>query len=388
MKRVILIFIIISGSLLAWENDNLGRNLSLELSGGLQFWSDHLNVRNIQLSTIANLGPGWKFYQALRINENPNFITWQKNKKPFYDQISPLFDEIYLEYTGYSQSQNFRFDFSLKSGLIRYLRFPYYRPIDLYQRVTGLSDLRGAYPSCYHGDLLSCELKVFDNLFLHSSLINWHYLDGVHQGQAILEFYLGYHQKIGKVIINGRYGILQEEKYPVGYSDLGGQIYLGYDFKYFSSGILFSKIADEIRTGFNLKFEMHKFSQLFGAVRLDYTRAEQGFVLQLPLYDQVWQEQVDITDKKLVGTIYSEQVITFWGMGMMRNRYEHVVKRRGITSGKDLLIVKKHGPWYLSNESIFSTIYKISSWADFRSWDKQGQRPGQYSRKVVYQYYR
>ena len=127
-----------------------------------------------------------------------------------------------------------------------------------------------------------------------------------------------------------------------------------------------------------------------GRIRLDYTRAVEGFVMQIPFFKRnIGHLKTAVPENsELVGTIKAERVITFWRLGMMRNFYEHIIKKNGDTDSNDLIIRIVEKQMFLKSESIISEHTEFRNFDDFLKWDKTGRRPGQYSQEISYEFYK
>ncbi len=389
-KLIVLIFLVISFTLSGISTYNTGCNLlSSELNCGLHFWADHLIIRNIQLTSVYSVYPGFRIFGVLRANKEANFIIFEQNEKPIYNSTKFYADELFGEYACYHENQFGKFSGSIRVGLMRYLRFPYYKPLDLFTRVPSLSDMQAPISTGYYGELITLDFTAKYNLGAHISVINWDFLSNGNDGIDIIESYASYLYTWKNFVGETRAGILNQELDPVGQSALGYELYLGYDYKSYKIGIMFENIDGKIHTGFHLGFAPNPVTKALGKVRLDYTRAHEGFVMQLPLFDFDLgnSSEKKCENGKLVGKIYAEQLTTFWRMGLMRNNYEHIIRKVGRTKGDDLIVKKIKRPWYLSNESIVSPFTQFESALDLLEWDRQGYRPGQYSRPIIYEFY-
>ena len=311
-----------------------------------------------------------------------------RDSETIYEKIEPNFDELYLEFLGFHYSKYGKISGSLKLGKIRYLRFPYYDNIAKLDQVPGLSDMRNGNMSGYYGELLCLEYLSEFGLGYHSFMIHWDLYERT--GFDVIENYLFFKKKMGNMEFETRAGYLQTREEPVGISDLGFSAYLGSLWKGYKIGVYFEDIGDVIFTGFSISFAPSRVTKLLGKVRLDYTRADEGFSMQIPF---VKKEFGSLTkeipeNSKLVGTIKAERVITFWRAGMMRNFYEHIISRSGDTDSTDLIVRINEKPVRLDNESIVSPIHKFNDFQDFIDWNSKGYRLGQYSQNVIYEFYR
>ena len=396
MKKVIIIisFIAIAGSLLSDVSSNFWFPKIGKLSGqsnasiGFHFWNDHLYLRNLQLRTFFYLYPGIRFNSGIRSNKKMNVIEIYKDSHPVYNKIEPNIDELYLEFMGFNYNKFGVISASLKLGKIRYLRFPYYDNIANLDQVPGLTDLRKGDMSGYYGELLCLDYLSDYGLGYHSSLIHWDLYERT--GFDVIENYLFLRQYIGILVFETRAGYLQTREEPVGISSTGFSIYLGGVWKDYNVGMYYENNGNDVYTGFSISFAPSKVTSLLGAVKLDYTRADEGFSMQIPFFKKNYGCLTkDIPENsELVGTITVERVITFWRAGMMRNFYEHIILKNGDTDSSDLYIRIVEKPVRLDNESIISPVYKFNSIQSLKDWNRSGYRLGQYSQDVIYEFYR
>ncbi len=392
--KIIILFIAIAGSLLSDVSSNFWFPKVGKLSGqteaslGFHFWNDHLYVRNLQLRTYSYLYPGIRINSVIRSNLKENLIKMHQDSETIYEKMEPNFDELYLELFGFHYSRYGKISGSLKLGKIRYLRFPYYDNIAKLDQVPGLTDMRGGGMSGYYGELLCLEYFSDFGLGYHSSLIHWDLYERT--GFDVIENYLFFKRELAMIEFETRMGYLQTREEPVGITDLGFSAYLGGLWRGYRAGIYFESFGDVIFTGFSISFAPSSVTELLGKVRLDYTRADEGFSMQIPF---VKKEFGNITkdipvNAELVGTIKAERVITFWRAGMMRNFYEHIISKNGDTDSTDLIVRINEKPVRLENESIVSPIYEFNDFQDFIDWNSRGYRLGQYSQNVIYEFYR
>jgi len=359
-----------------------------EASIGFHFWNDHLHLRNLQYRFFSYLYPGIRFNSVIRSNKEMNVIEIYKDSKPVYNKIEPNLDELYLELLGFNYNKFGTISGSLKLGKIRYLRFPYYDNISILDQVPGLTDMRDGDMSGYYGELLCLDYFSNYGFGYHSSVIHWDLFE--RNGFDILENYLFFRKNFSFLEFESRVGYLQTRQEPVGVSATGYSAYLGAVWKDYHVGIYYENIDDKIYTGFGISFAPSKVTSILGAVKLDYTRADEGFSMQIPaikynfgiLTDNVPEHAV------LVGTIQAERVITFWRAGMMRNFYEHIISKTGDTYSDDLIVRINEKPMRLDNESIISPVYEFDSIQSLKEWNSSGMRFGQYSQDVVYEFYR
>ncbi len=359
-----------------------------ETSIGFHFWDDHLYIRNLQLRTYSYLYPGIRINSIIRSNKKQNLIEMYRNSATIYEKIEPNIDELYLEFLGFNYNKFGVISVSLKLGKMRYLRFPYFDNIAKFDQVPGLTDLREGDMSGYYGELLCLEYLSKLGIGYHLSLIHWDLFE--RSGFDVLENYLFFKRDFGMLEFETRVGTLQTREEPVGISDLGFNAYLGCLWKSYKTGIYLENIGDKIFTGFSISFAPSKVAEILGKVKLDYTRADEGFSMQIPFFKQEFGSLVkDVPENAdLVGTITAERVITFWRAGMMRNFYEHIISKSGDTDSSDLYIRIVEKPVRLENESIISPVHKFNSIQSLKDWNSTGYRLGQYSQDVIYEFYR
>ena len=396
MKKVIIIilFVTISGSLLSDVSTNfwfpkIGKfSGQTEASICFHFWNDHLYIRNLQVRTYSYIYPGIRINSVIRANKKENLIEMYGDSETIYEKIEPNFDELYLELFGFHYNRFGKLSGSLRIGKIRYLRFPYYDNIAKLDQVPGLTDIRYGEMSGYYGELLCLDYLSEFGFGCHSSLIHWDLYERT--GFHFIESYLFFKRELGIMEFETRAGYLQTREEPVGISDLGFSAYLGGLWKGYRAGIYFENIGDVIFTGFSISFAPSRVTELLGKVRLDYTRADQGIVMQTPFFKKEFaglKKEVP-ENSELVGTITAERVITFWRAGMMRNFYEHIISKKGDTDSNDLIVRINEKLERLDIESIVSPYHEFKNLQDFIEWNSQGYRLGQYSQNVIYEFYR
>lgn len=359
-----------------------------EAAIGFHFWDDHIYIRNLQLRTYSYLYPGIRFNSVIRSNKKLNLIEMYRDSATIYEKIAPNFDELYLEFLGFNYNKFRTISASLKLGKIRYLRFPYFDNTAKMDQVSGLTDLRDGDMSGYYGELLCLEYLSKPGFGYHLSLIHWDMYE--RNGFDVLENYLFFKSNYRILDFETRGGILQTREEPVGISDLGFNVYLGCLWNGYRTGIYLENIGDKVFTGFSISFASSIVTEILGKVKLDYTRADEGFSMQVPFFKQEFGSLVKTVPEnaELVGTISAERVITFWRAGMMRNFYEHIISKTGDTDSDDLSVRIVEKPMRLDNESIVSPIHKFDSIGSIKKWNSSGMRFGQYSQDVIYEFYR
>jgi hypothetical protein len=362
----------------------------LESSLGLHFWQDHFFLRNLQVRGLFYLCNGIRINYVLRGNREINQIELKKNRKPLYEALNPVIDEGYLEMMGFFSHSGLLLSSSLRTGKIRYLRFPCYGLSARMDQVPGMADIRNDYEaSGYEGFLLVNDL-IWNNLFgWHSTLFAQNY--GLDQIAALENYaFVTYDYSWFQAELRGGWLVKRNhdsDKVPLdsdfGYSLMAGLCLHGYDLN-----LYWEKVADIIYTGLSIRFASSPFTRFAGKVRLDYNRACEGLVMQYPVfYTDLNLATASPAGKIKVGEIVAERSITFWRIGMQRNFYEHIISQNGITNPRETEVVITKKPMLLGIESIVSPVYKFRQLSDIRQWDSAGIRPGQLTRKVVYEFY-
>lgn len=392
MKFVIALLIILSFHSLSaelWLPCPAANSGHYEFSAGLHFWKDHLYLRNLQLRSLYHIAPGIRVNTILRSNDEINQVEFSKDSSPIFNKFKPVIDESYLELFGFWNEKEHQIATSLKLGISRYLRFPYYGLISRMDQVAGMADIRSDHTEAgYRGALLNLDYKAGFAGF-HNTL---YYDINSGTGHSLEYFFLLEYEnnwfvaeaRTGRLIIREHKSdnILTESGY--GYNLMAGLKFNGYDIC-----LLWEEVDGVKYTGLSIKFASSIFTRFAGKVRLDYNRACEGFVFQYPvIYNDFGFEEIDeIKGMKKVGEIKAERAITFWRIGMQRNFYEHMISKWGITNSQKTKVVVKTEPMLLGIESIVSPVCKFSSINDLKSWDSNGIRPGQLTQKVTYEFY-
>ena len=361
----------------------------IEFSAGAHFWKDHLFVRNLQLRGLYYLYPGIRINGVLRGNDQINQFELTKDSKPEYYPLKPGIDELNLELLTFGNSPYGNFANSVRLGIMRYLRFPWYGKIGRMDHVVGMADIRNHYTyTGYRGLLWQFDYSK-DLLGFHNTT---YYEVNDLNPIKLLECYLYCRYENTWLAVEARAGRLVKRDHKSDNlpddSDFGGNVMLGLKLEGYEASIFWEKVAGKIYTGLSIKFASSLFSRTAGKLRLDYNRACEGFVIQYPLFykDINLSEQLP-AGKEKVGQIVTERVITFWRIGMQRNFYEHIINREGITDYLLCEVVIKKEPMLLGIESIISPVYKFEKLSDIRKWDSKGIRPGQFTQIVVYEFY-
>ena len=362
----------------------------LEFTVGTHFWKDHLYIRNLQLRGLFYIYPGIRLNGVLRGNDQVNQFEFTNASKPEYYPLKPGFDELNLELLTFGKNRDVSLANSIRLGIMRYLRFPWYGQTGRMDHVVGMADIRNSYTETgYRGILWQIDIAYKEFAGFHNTAY-YHQEDP--QPYKLLESYVycryednwfDLEARAGRLVIrdHGSDNLPDE-------SDWGCNIMLGARYKGYGASIFWEKVAGKIYTGLSIKFASSLFSRTAGKLRLDYNRACEGFVIQYPIFYQNINLPSKVpSDKVKVGQIIAERVITFWRIGMQRNFYEHIITREGITDPSIAEVVIKTEPMLLGIESIVSPVYKFEKLSDIVKWDSQGIRPGQFTQIVVYEFY-
>ncbi|MGM0508495.1 MAG: hypothetical protein ACQERZ_04950 [Fusobacteriota bacterium] len=384
-----------------WWFPYIGRlNGEWEMSTGVHFWSDHINLRNLQLRGNVDLFPGIRANTIIRSNKEFDSL----------ETFDPTFDQLNLEMYGFHYGDHGKLSLSLKIGKMRYLRFPYPDLISTFDHVPGTEDLRYEKTvTGYSGQMLTLDYKSDYGIGYHFTGINWDFIKkdyNSHRGNNIIENYLYYKKSYKNIDFEARAGHMQLRN-PVGGSrtgashqvGLGGpgySIYLGGSYKGYKVGGLYEDLYDEdlkehdIRTGIMVTFAFSKVTDILGSVRFDYTRTPEGFVNHIPLFKgkigSIKKSKPE--NGKLVGEIKAERMITYWQNGQGRNYYEHRISSWGDVSGKDTVVVMNEDTWYLGLESLVSPHTSFKTWDDLVEWEDHRQGPAQLVQPVIYKFYK
>ncbi|ADL13629.1 hypothetical protein [Acetohalobium arabaticum] len=402
---IMLLVIVSSGVSLAaqnqksgWWSPYIGRfNGQWDLSVGTHVWNDHLDLRNLQLRGNMDLAPGLRANMVLRSNEKFDTV----------DGFDPTFDELYLEKYGFHYGELGTLSASLKVGNMRYLRFPEPDLISLFDQVPGTEDLRfDDAETGYRGEMLTIEYDSKYGLGYHGTGINWDF-GSERSGSNLIENYVFYRDKLGKLDLEARAGELQlrhpggpvergGRPYHLGRSGPGYSLYLGGNWRGYKAGLLYESIEDEkyderdTRTGIMVRFAFSKITELLGKVRFDYTRSPEGFVAHIPLLKgrlgDIREEPPE--NAELVGEIKAERVTTYWQNGQSRNYYEHRLSHWGETGGQDTIVVAETKPWHLRVEALVSPHTSVTSWEEAKEWESDRQGPAQLTQLVTYKFYK
>lgn len=369
---------------------------SWEASVGLHFSGNHLYVRNSQLRINTNLWSGVRVVSVVRSNRE--FV----NTAPF----DPNFDELYMEGFGYHFTPAGRLSFSLKFGEMRYLRFPASDILSAFDQVPGVSDLNGASTlsgptrSAYDGLLLVVDFRSRWGLGYHGDVMQWMFHD--RRDLSSIENYAYYKTSVSaplgslralNVEFEARAGRLQIRPEPLGRHATGVNAYAGVEYKAYRVGAIYEKLnGQDHYFGVLVTLSPSAFSRFVGAVHADYTRAPEGFAVQVPvLAGTVGYGRRAPDAAQLIGETTAERTITFWQNSQARNFSEHMIGSRGADNAEDngtrLLIVIDEQPWYLKNEAVVGAALSARTWGDFADWNTTASRLGELGQPVTFRYY-
>jgi hypothetical protein len=260
----------------------------------------------------------------------------------------------------------------------------------MFDQVPGTDDLINHHETGYKGLLFTAEHFNNCGLGYHFTGINWQFCNRANSNINVIENYLFFRNNHHLIDFEARYGYLQLRPEPLGQSKLGFNIYLGLSIYGFKGGFLYESLQDEpTYTGVLVMFTPNIVNRTLGSVHFDYTRAPEGFVMQLPFWQGYWGIEKETPKNAIaVGEVKAERTITYWQNGQGRNFYEHIISTTGITSNQDLIIVAKEEPWYLKIESLVSPHNKFQTQADLNTWERGRQGPAQLAQKVTYKFYK
>lgn len=356
-----------------------------EASLGFHVWSDHSVARNLQLRSLVYVLPGIRLFSVLRSNSSFDSI----------ENFSPVFDELFLEMSRFYQTDSSLFSLSLKTGIMRYLRFPYPDRISEFDQVPGVSDIRLGKENGYRGLLLSSEYEL-NTGDVGGFGVHWTYLHRLFSDFKLsgsLEEYGFYRYRGDFFHTEIRAGRLLQRPEPQLEPKKGFNAYFGVFYAGFEAGVLYEVLADnEVYTGVLVEFTDNPINTLLGSIHFDYTRSPQGFGAQLPFssghFGVVLESELDRSELELQGEMVVERVITYWQNGQGRNFYEHILSMTGNTMDQDCIVSIEEWPWYLKIESLVSPHNSFQSWDDLVLWEKKRQGPAQLAQKVRYRYYK
>lgn len=380
-----------------WEPYIGSFNGQYDLSVGTHLWNNRSDLRNLQFRTDLDLYPGFRLHSIIRSNREFNEV----------ETFEPTFDELYLEKYFFYKYNKGKISFSLKTGNMRYLRFPEPDIISMFDHVPGTEDLRFEDTETgYKGILATFDFKSNYKFGLHSTYIDWFEES---KESNFIENYLYYKDNFHILDFEARYGYLQlrhpigstasargTSPYQLGESGLGYDIYFGLTKAGYRVGLLYENIrdldaqVDDIRTGILVEFADSLVTKALGSVRFDYTRTPEGFGVTLPLlHGNIGNLKSETPENSnLVGEVYAFRTITYWQNGQGRNFYEHRNSYWGDVESEDLIIVLIEKPWYLKVESLVSPNTSFNSKEDLVQWEAQRQGPAELRQEVIYRYYR
>jgi hypothetical protein len=359
----------------------------VESSIGMHFWSDHLLLRNLQVRSLVYTPWYMRLNAVIRSNDVQNLLVITEDETIWEDWFEPHVDELYLETIHQFKHYDWQLDASVKLGRTRFLRFPYYFQTARFDRIPGLTDIWGGADADYSGVIANADLRSPWGVGYHLAHINWLWHD-LRDGNAILENYVYFAPDVHPGILELRWGDLARRTDPPGDTVRGMSMLLGASWRGFSVALLAEQLPDDTYLGLLVNFAPTRITNAIGRVRLDYTRAHQGFVFQVPFAQYNFGYAASAPpDAELVGEVTVDRAITFWRAGLMRNFYEHVASRSGSIRGD--VIVMKQEPWHLGFEGLI-TPYRLNhiSITELKNWNNSTTRPGQYSQSATYYIYR
>lgn len=367
---------------------------------GTHFWTDHFEIRNLQLQADVDLVKGLRWHGVVRSNpEMKGLGEW-----------APRFDENYLEAWGFSTAPSGTLSLSARVGRTRYLRFPYPDAIATFDQVPGIGDLKGGEETGYSGLILTADYSHRSGFGLHGTWIDWGF--GMDRPGDWAEGYLFYRGDSGPWHFEARYGYLPLRQEPLGRTEKGFSLFAGYSHKDWSAGFLYEEIDDQrAHTGIVVRFSPGERTRKMGELAFDYTRAPQGFALQIPLAFGTFGRVRRVSSSEepffravlhrpgekgyleaqnwvLVGEVKAERIRTYWQNGQNRNFYEHRISCWGETSSPGLFVVMVEDPWYLELEALVSPHTDLWSLDNLQQWEDDRIGPAQLNQKVTYRFYR
>jgi len=392
---VVLIIVVLATSLSArWTLPGPAKPFGFwEASIGMHAWTDHLVARNLQLRHTAYVYPGIRVFSVLRGNRVFDAIT----------PLRPQFDELFVEHLATMRHHNHQLSYSIKTGKSRYLRFPVPDRISMFDQVPGTEDLRGRHDTGYAGIVGVAEYmyhivntRVFDTPLTvdiggHVTLMKW--MGNTRRDWSGIEQYGVMRYGLGNVFGEVRGGQLAVRPEPLGDGAMGVSAYLGVRGWQYEVGVLVESIETEpIRTGIMVRFARSPVTEALGKVHFDYTRAPEGFVMQLPFSHGYWGTiKAPPQNAVLINKISVQRVVTYWQNGQGRNFYEHILSTSEMAEvdrrTHDIYIVPKETPWVLELESLVSPHSRFKSWGDLEEWERKRQGPAQLAQWVTYHVY-
>jgi hypothetical protein len=378
-KRVFLIFLFPTLVFSAWSQTDLGRlSGHWDFSVGTHFWTDHIVFRNAQLQNTTYIQPGLRANALLRSNREFEGISI----------IEPYVDELYLEKFGGWKNGPRKFNFSLKAGQTRYLRYPAPDIISMYDQVPGTEDLRFGEFTAYKGLIFANEF-MYKHVGVHYTGVLW--IDSPYKNITHIQDYLFYRPQFKRLDIEARAGKLAHRIHPLGDSSNGYSLHIGWKMKGYRAGVLYEYIEGEgIRTGVLVEFAQSAITNFLGKYRADFTRSPMGIGFQPTLLKGMYGfKKTPPKGAIKVGEVIARRTITYWQNGQGRNFYEHIISETGDTTvAKNTVIVLEEKPRYLRIESLVSLHNKFQTWSDFEDWEAKRQGPAELSQTIFYSYYK
>lgn len=352
-----------------------------DTSVGFFLGSDGSHFRNLQLRGDVDLLPGVRAHAVIRSDREFEGLG----------SVDPHFDEGYLEAFGFYRQPSGEFSASLRVGSVRYLRFPYPDAIAVFDQVPGVADLQtdGRQKTGYSGEVLTLDYAHHSGFGAHFTGIDWGF--GRETGSNAIEAYGNFRRDIGQFHLETRVGRLAVRPEPLGKSEPGYNVYLGWLRKNWTAGVLYEKLHGQpAYTGIMVEFPSSRITRALGKVAFDLDRTPSGFSFQVPLlHGNIGNLRPTPPDgATLVGEVTAARIRTYWQNGQVRNYYEHRLTASGITTGKDLIVVMTTEPWYLQAEALVSPNTDFSNWEALKRWEKERQGPAQIMQRVIYRFYR
>lgn len=358
-----------------WQTDFIGPwRGHFDISFGAKFWPNRFYLRNLIFGGLVDLAPGLRARLQLRRREG--------EKKAF--QVDT--DEAYLEAFDLHRGPDWEGGVSLRVGRVRYLHFPYPDAIAEFDQVPGIVDLYGGYHTDYRDFVLEGEAATMGGWGAHftGQARAW---SGSSFPTDVIEAYGFYRSTFGRGWhVEGRAGDLAVRAEPLGRTGQpGAAVYLGKQLGEFNVGVLYEhKQKEHEFAGIMVQFRSNPVTRALGYVSFDYSRAPEGFTVQVPLWHaDIRESHIIRPGEILVGEVRAVRVKTLWQQGFIRNEYEHRLESWGETSDPRLHCVVDEEPWHLQAEALVSPHLVPNS-----NWFRDRMGPGQFVQRVTYRFYR
>lgn len=357
-----------------WHPDFIGAfRGDFDVSFGIKFWTDRFDLRNLIFSSTLDLLPGLRARGQVRRREG--------ERQAF--QLDT--DEAYLEAFNQYRDPQWNAGVSLRLGRVRYLHFPYPDAIAQFDQVPGIDDLTGGPATDYRDVVLQAEAANHSGWGVHIGGLAK--LVSGRPASHLIEAYGFYRRDFGRGWhVEGRLGGLAVRQEPLGRAaQPGGNLYLGKQIGEFNVGVLYeNKQGEHEYSGLMIQFRPNRVTKALGRVSFDYSRAPEGFTVQIPLLHLRLNESRFVrAGDILVGEVRAVRIRTLWQQGFLRNQYEHRLESWGETGDPKLHCVVKEDPWYLEAEALVSPHLIPDA-----RWERDRQGPGQFVQRVTYRYYR